>query len=111
MFMDEISHRFFSLCLAFTLVNSHTISTCLFRTLRQVRVGKLTRNVTAEHLREIFGAFGAVAGAEVLLDRTVRLPTGNATVEFETHDQVGFSDRCGTDQEIWRVRPPLPSRL
>ena len=38
----------------------------------KLHVGKLSRNVNAEHLREIFGYFGKVTSAEVVMDRTVR---------------------------------------
>ena len=35
-------------------------------------MGALTRNVTNEHVREIFSNFGKVKSAEVSMDRTVR---------------------------------------
>jgi hypothetical protein len=35
-------------------------------------VANLTRNVTAPHLKEIFGMYGAVKSAELAIDRQVR---------------------------------------
>ena len=53
------------------------------RSSARLHVGKLTRNVNAGHLKEIFGHFGAVASAEVVLDRAVSLSKGFGFVDFE----------------------------
>lgn len=55
---------------------------CLFRLIK-VQVAKLTRNVNSEHLQEIFGLYGKVASAEVMMDPTVELSKGVAYVQFE----------------------------
>lgn len=47
-------------------------------------VGNLTRNVTEEHLKEIFGTFGKLASVELAMDRAVNLPRGFAHVEYES---------------------------
>ncbi len=51
-------------------------------------VSNLTRNVTDEHLREIFGIYGAVLSVEVQMDRQVNLPKGWANVEYETAEDA-----------------------
>jgi RNA recognition motif. (a.k.a. RRM, RBD, or RNP domain) len=38
----------------------------------KLHVGKLTRNVTQEHMREIFATFGKLKSVELAMDRTVR---------------------------------------
>lgn len=42
----------------------------------KLHVGKLTRNVTQEHMREIFATFGKLKSVELAMDRTVRLSHG-----------------------------------
>lgn len=50
----------------------------------KIHVGRLTRNVTREHLMEIFGCYGAIKGLELPPDRTHgHLSRGFAYVEFE----------------------------
>ena len=51
-------------------------------------VGNLTRNVTEDHIREIFGTYGAVSSVELAMDRAVNLPRGFAHVEFEQRDDA-----------------------
>ncbi len=46
-------------------------------------VSNLTRNVTDEHLREIFGEYGVLVSAQVQIDKEHKLPMGYAYVEFE----------------------------
>jgi len=47
-----------------------------------LHVQKLTRNVNAEHLREIFGHYGSIENVELAVDHTVGLPKGYAYIEF-----------------------------
>ena len=42
----------------------------------------LTRNVTSEHLREIFENYGAVMNAETVVDRRLGVPKGFGYVIF-----------------------------
>ena len=49
----------------------------------RLHVSSLTRNVTGEHIHEIFSTFGKVKSADLAMDRTVNLPRGFAYVEFE----------------------------
>jgi RNA recognition motif-containing protein len=46
-------------------------------------VSNLTRNVTVQHLREIFATYGPLADVDLPLDRSVNLPKGYAHVEYE----------------------------
>lgn len=47
-------------------------------------VGNLTRNVTEEHLQEIFGTFGKLVSVELAIDKAVNLPRGFAHVEYSS---------------------------
>lgn len=53
---------------------------------RRIHVGKLTRNVTDAHVKEIFGAWGEVVSARVAMDERVQLSKGYAIVEYATHE-------------------------
>ena len=48
----------------------------------RLHIGKLTRNINVEHLKEIFSHFGKVTSAEVVMDRAVNLSKGFGFVEF-----------------------------
>ena len=50
--------------------------------LNVLRVTNLTRQVTAAHLREVFGHFGDVARVDLAVDATVGLSRGYAVVEL-----------------------------
>lgn len=54
----------------------------------KVYVSKLTRNVTEEHVREIFGVYGSIKQAALVVDEKVGLPKGGANLEYEQHDQA-----------------------
>ncbi|KAL6765900.1 hypothetical protein V8C86DRAFT_1782010, partial [Haematococcus lacustris] len=56
--------------------------------LTRLVVGNLTRNVTEEHLSEIFSTYGKLAKVELAIDKTVNLPRGFAHVEFEKHSDA-----------------------
>lgn len=45
-------------------------------------VEKLTRNVTKEHLTEIFGKFGKLKDVELLWDKRANLSKGSSYVEY-----------------------------
>ena len=53
-----------------------------------LHVSNLTRNVTADHLREIFSNFGEVKTVELAMDNTVQLPKGYAFVEYSEKEEV-----------------------
>ena len=53
-----------------------------------LQVGNLTRNVKADHLREIFANFGEVKTVELAIDTEVQLPKGYAFVEYGTKEHV-----------------------
>ena len=48
-------------------------------------VGNLTRNITEEHLNEIFSVYGKLKNVELAIDKRVNLPRGFAHVEYEEH--------------------------
>uniref|UniRef100_A0A915JA64 RRM domain-containing protein n=1 Tax=Romanomermis culicivorax TaxID=13658 RepID=A0A915JA64_ROMCU len=55
----------------------------------RLHVGRLTRNVTKEHINEIFSVFGPVRGVDMPTDRThTHLSRGFAYVEFENSDDA-----------------------
>jgi len=53
---------------------------------RRIHVGKLTRNVTDAHVKEIFSTWGEVISARVAVDDRVQLSKGYAIVEYASHD-------------------------
>jgi RNA recognition motif-containing protein len=50
----------------------------------RLHIGRLTRNVTQEHIHEIFSTFGKLKSVEVAIDKVVNLPRGFAYVVYET---------------------------
>lgn len=55
---------------------------------RKLHVSKLTRNVTAEHVSEIFSAYGTLLSCSLPLDERVQLPKGYAVVEFGSSEEA-----------------------
>lgn len=49
----------------------------------KLHVGRLTRNITDDHLHEIFSTFGKVKSAEIVLDPHVHIARGYGYVEYE----------------------------
>lgn len=54
----------------------------------KLHVTKLTRNVTAEHVEEIFGVYGTLVSCSLAIDPKVQLPKGYAEVEFATAEEA-----------------------
>jgi RNA recognition motif-containing protein len=54
----------------------------------KLHVSKLTRNVTAEHVSEIFSLYGTLVSCTMAMDPKVQLPKGFAVVEFATGDEA-----------------------
>ncbi|CAL8471827.1 g11369 [Coccomyxa elongata] len=54
----------------------------------RLHVGHLTRNVTEEHIREIFSTFGAIKSCELSVDKVVNLPRGFAYVEYKERENA-----------------------
>ncbi|KAJ9510715.1 hypothetical protein QJQ45_027662 [Haematococcus lacustris] len=89
--------------------------------LTRLVVGNLTRNVTEEHLSEIFSTYGKLAKVELAIDKTVNLPRGFAHVEFEKHSDaqkaLDHMHEGQLDGNVIRVAvvakglPPPPPRL
>ena len=84
----------------------------------KLHVSGLSRNVTAEHLREVFGTFGALRGVELAVDRRVGLSRGFGYVEFE-HRREAEGAWAGTRRQapcmpltaLCRVLGCAPDRL
>eukprot|EP00992_Anisonema_acinus_P003234 TRINITY_DN12638_c0_g1_i1.p1 TRINITY_DN12638_c0_g1~~TRINITY_DN12638_c0_g1_i1.p1 ORF type:complete len:174 (+),score=19.49 TRINITY_DN12638_c0_g1_i1:60-581(+) len=54
-----------------------------------IRVHNLTRNVTLEHVREIFGKFGTIKEVEAYVkDPICDFPKGRSTIEFSNNDEA-----------------------
>lgn len=51
-------------------------------------VGNLTRNITEEHLSEIFSTYGKLKHVELAIDKQVNLPRGFAHVEYDEHQDA-----------------------
>ena len=55
----------------------------------KVHVGHLTRNVTKEHLQEIFSLYGTIKNVELQVDRIhTHVNRGHVYIEFETHEEA-----------------------
>ena len=61
----------------------------------KLHVSGLSRNVAAEHLREIFGTFGQIRDVELAMDRRVGLSRGFGYIEFEHRREAEGAWRCG----------------
>jgi RNA recognition motif-containing protein len=55
---------------------------------KRLHVSKLTRNVTEEHLREIFSTYGTLIHCELAIDERYQLPKGYAIIEYDTQAQA-----------------------
>ena len=53
----------------------------------KLHVGNISRNVSEEHLKEIFGNYGKVTAVEIVMDKRLNLPRGFAYVDFETREE------------------------
>ena len=90
--------------------------------LNVLRVTNLTRQVTAAHLREVFGHFGDVARVDLAVDATVGLSRGYAVVELAsradaeaakasldgTEESLGIARNISVLHELGRERLPVP---
>lgn len=54
----------------------------------KLHVSKLTRNVTAEHVSEIFSTYGTLVACTLAVDQQVQLPKGYAVVEFASAEEA-----------------------
>lgn len=52
----------------------------------ELRIRGLTRNVTAEHVREIMGTFGPLERVDLAVDDKVHLPRGFADISFKSEE-------------------------
>jgi RNA recognition motif-containing protein len=51
-------------------------------------VSNLTRNVTQQHVQEIFGNYGKFKSVELMMDKRFNLSKGYALVEYETRKEA-----------------------
>jgi hypothetical protein len=70
----------------------------------KVHVGKLTRNVTKEHLHEIFSSFGTVKGAEIpMVDTSPLTLTPPRTEEALACLAMSNSSRLPMQRKLWNI--------
>lgn len=50
---------------------------------RSLKIEHLTRNVSAEHLEDIFGTWGKLSHVEVARDKAVKLSLGHGTIRYK----------------------------
>jgi len=75
----------------------------------RLHVGKLTRNVTAKHVEEIFGTFGKLKGVDLAIDRAVRHPASSPALPVQLPDSScspGTRESCRVAQCCWRLSAP-----
>lgn len=69
-------------------------------------VGNLTRNVTEDHIKEIFGHYGELKSVDLAIDKAVNLPKGFAHVEYVKHDDaekaINFMNGAQIDGNVVR---------
>ena len=72
-------------------------------------VGNLTRNVTEEHVREIFSPYGKLMSVDLAIDATVNLPKGYAHIEYESREDavkaIDFMNGGQIDGNVIRCEP------
>jgi cold-inducible RNA-binding protein len=56
---------------------------------RRMYVGNLSYNTNESQLRDLFGQFGTVADAKIVMDRDTGRPRGFAFVEMSTDAEMG----------------------
>lgn len=54
----------------------------------KLHISRLTRNVTAEHISEIFSHYGTLVSCTLAMDPKVQLPKGYAVVEFTSSEEA-----------------------
>jgi RNA recognition motif-containing protein len=54
----------------------------------KLHIGKLSRNVTADHVSEIFSIYGTLVSCTLAMDPRVQLPKGFAVVEYATPEEA-----------------------
>ena len=59
----------------------------------QVHIGQLTRNVTKDHLREIFAHYGKIKSVDIPVNRSNDQPRGFGYVDFEKNSEAILSIR------------------
>lgn len=55
---------------------------------KRLHISKLTRNVTADHVKEIFSTYGQLLSCTLAIDERVQLPKGYAVVEYATREEA-----------------------
>jgi len=72
---------------------------------KRLYVGNLAFSVTSDDLRELFGTYGTITSAEVLIDRTSGRSRGFGFVEMENDEEAdaAIEGLDGTDHEGRRL--------
>lgn len=66
----------------------------------RLHVGRLTRNVTEAHVREIFSTWGELKEVELAIDKDVNLPRGFCYVEFASRKDAEKAKDCMNGGQI-----------
>lgn len=54
----------------------------------RIHIGRLTKNVTKEHIIEVFSAYGSIRSVDYQLDRFHQHNRGFVYIEYETADEA-----------------------
>ncbi|KAG1667648.1 hypothetical protein FOA52_004675 [Chlamydomonas sp. UWO 241] len=70
-------------------------------------VGNLTRNVSEDHVREIFSLYGTIKSVDLAFDKAVNLPRGFAHVEYDVvgdaQKAIDYMNGAQIDGKVIRV--------
>jgi len=75
-----------------------------------VWVGNLTRNVTAEHVREIFAHYGEVQDVELPLDAQARSGVGHSAATLTANPTPRLACRAASPASLSPREPRLSAR-
>ncbi len=69
---------------------------------KKLYVGNLNYNTTEDDLRDLFGQFGTVNSANIIIDRETRRSKGFGFVELEEDDAADAAISQLDGQESWQ---------
>jgi len=80
----------------------------------KIHVDNLTRNVSSQHLEEIFGYFGKVKRVEILMERRTNIPKGSGYIDFlkkeDAEQAISYLNHGQVDGNRITVQKTLPAR-
>jgi hypothetical protein len=71
---------------------------------RKLHVSKLTRNVSEEHVREIFGHYGSITSCQLAIDERVQLSKGYAGTRLSRHMRQQQQQRRARHACTWDMQ-------